>query len=571
MKTLSLEPVKHTYLSGIEKADWESISGYLDELVARQLDEPEALRQWLKDKSELESYLEENFAWRYINMSTNTNSAEYLEAFTYFATEIEPRLAPYSDLLNRKLIDSPFSAALDVKPYSIFLRRTRQEIELYREENIPLQTKLQVEQQQYASITGSMSVEIEGKEYTLEQASNFLKNPDRSIRERAFSKISNRRLQDTEKLDTLFSGLVDLRDQVAKNAGFENFRDYSFAALGRFDYTVADTLDFHTAIEKEIVPILRKLAAYRRDKMGLTELRPWDGEVDPTGLPALKPFDGGKDLIEKASQVFEQLDPYFGECLRTMEKGKLFDVESRMGKAPGGYNYPLAETGAPFIFMNAADSFRDVTTMVHEGGHAVQTFLDRDLELNEFKQLPSEVAELASMSMELLSMKHWDVFFPDVADLKRAKKDQLIDSLKTLPWVATIDCFQNWIYTHPGHSARERRDAWTGIYERFGGGFTDWTGFESYKANLWQKQLHLFEVPFYYIEYAISGLGAIAIWKNFKKDPEKTLAQYKAGLSLGYTCSIKEIYETAGIRFDFSQAYIRELAAFVQKELDQLL
>lgn len=571
MNNISLKPVQRTYLKDLENCDWASLSVYLNELAEREISDLPTLKCWLKDKSELESYLEENFAWRYIRMSTNTENAEYLADFQYFATEIEPQLAPYSDLLNKKLIGSPFCAELDQPPYHIFLRRTKQEIELYREENIPLQTQLQLEQQQFAVITGSMSVEIEGKEFTLEQASNFLKNTDRDKREDAFKRISTRRLLDTEKLDNLYSGLIDLRTQVAKNAGFDNFRDYSFAALGRFDYTVRDTLDFHEAIEKEIVPILRRLAEYRKKKMNLEVLRPWDSEVDPTGLEALKPFKGGKDLIDKSIEVFEKLDPMFGDCLRTMEKGKLFDVESRMGKAPGGYNYPLAETGAPFIFMNAADSFRDVTTMVHEGGHAVQTFLDRDLELNDFKQLPSEVAELASMSMELISMKYWDVFFADPDDLKRAKKEQLIDSLKTLPWVATVDCFQNWIYTHPGHTAEQRRQAWVEIYERFGGGFVDFTGFETYKANLWQKQLHLFEVPFYYIEYAISGLGAIAIWKNFIADPEKTLQQYKAGLSLGYTCSIKEIYETAGIKFDFSQSYIKELAAFVQLELDSLL
>ena len=571
MKTLSLKPIKRNFLKKLENCDWPSLSVYFDELVKRELGSLSALKIWLKDKSEIESYLEENFAWRYIRMSTNTESAIYRDDFHYFATEIEPKLAPFSDLLNKKLIGSPFSIQLDKRPYAIFLRRTRQEIELYREQNIPIHTQLQLEQQQFAVITGSMSIEFNGQEYTLEQASNFLKNTDRSKRESAFAKIADRRLKDKDALDTLFSGLVSLRTEVAVNTGFENFRDFSFSALGRFDYTVDDIIRFHYAIEKEIVPILKRLADYRKIKMGLEVLKPWDTEVDPAGLEALNPFSGGKDLIEKSITVFDKLDPWFGECLRTMKEGNLFDVESRMGKAPGGYNYPLAETGAPFIFMNAADSFRDVTTMVHEGGHAVQTFLDRDLELNDFKQLPSEVAELASMSMELISMKYWDIFFADPDDLRRAKKEQLIDSLKTLPWVATIDCFQNWIYTHHNHTAEERCQAWVEIYDRFGGGFVDFTGFEIYKANLWQKQLHLFEVPFYYIEYAISGLGAIAVWKNFMENPEKTLGQYKAGLSLGYTCSIKDVYETAGIKFDFSQEYIKELASFVQFELDKLL
>jgi oligoendopeptidase F len=253
-----------------------------------------------------------------------------------------------------------------------------------------------------------------------------------------------------------------------------------------------------------------------------------------------------------------------------MKANGLFDVESRMGKAPGGYNYPLAETGAPFIFMNSANSLRDLTTMVHEGGHAIHTFLTADLELNDFKHCPSEVAELASMSMELISMDNWDVYFDNEEDLNRAKKEQLADVLKTLPWVAVIDQFQHWIYTNPDHNAADREAAFKQIYTRFGAGFADWTEYDQQFGNLWQKQLHLFEVPFYYIEYAIAQLGAIAVWKNYKENPTKALEQYLAALTLGYTKPMNEIYETAGIKFDFSAAYIKELAMFVKNELNKL-
>ena len=568
---LTQERKKRRYLNKEMSADWESIETCLQELLNRPITSIADLLSWLSDKSELEAFLEEDFAWRYIRMSTHTDNEQNLEAFQYFATQIEPKLAPFSDLLNRKLVESPYCAAIDTFPYSISLRKTRNQIELYREESIPIHTELQLEQQKFASISGAMSVEIEGKTLTLEQASNFLKSPDRAVRHQIYEKIAARRLENQVELDTLFDKLLELRQKLALQAGFSNFRDYSFAALNRFDYTPEDTINFHTAIEQEIVPILAELASYRQQKMGLSELKPWDTEVDFSGLEALKPFHGGNDLIEKSIKVFDLLDPFFGKCLSNMKEEHLFDVESRMGKAPGGYNYPLAETGAPFIFMNAADSFRDVTTMVHEGGHAVHTFLSRDLALNDFKHLPSEVAELASMSMELLSMNHWNVFFPNESDLKRAKRDQLIDALKTLPWVATIDAFQHWIYTHPGHTVPERRLAWTSTFKRFGAGFVNWDGYEKYEENLWQKQLHLFEVPFYYIEYAISGLGAMAIWKNFKENPDKTLKQYKEALTLGYTRSIREIYETAGIRFDFSSGYIKELAAFIKAELKELL
>lgn len=415
-----------------------------------------------------------------------------------------------------------------------------------------------------------MSVVIDEKEYTLEQASVFLKNLDRAKRQEVWEKITLRRLQDKDNLNSLFNHLRGLRHKVAVNAGFENFRDFMFRALGRFDYTPQDCYNFHEAIEKEIVPILHEQAEKRKAALGLDALKPWDTEVDTSGKPALKPFENGTELIEKSIQCFSNISRYLGERLEIMKDNGLFDVESRKGKAPGGYNYPLSETGAPFIFMNSAGIFRDLTTMVHEGGHAVHTFLTADLELNDFKHCPSEVAELASMSMELISMDNWDVYFKDPEELKRAKKDQLFDVLKTLPWVAVIDQYQHWIYTNPEHTDEQRYEAWEQIYNRFGAGMVDWSGLADAKQNLWQKQLHIFEVPFYYIEYGMAQLGAIAVWKNYKENPEKGLQQYLDALKLGYTKTINEIYETAGIKFDFSADYVKELAAFVKAEMDKI-
>jgi oligoendopeptidase F len=304
--------------------------------------------------------------------------------------------------------------------------------------------------------------------------------------------------------------------------------------------------------------------------MGLNTLSPFDTEVDITGKAALKPFANGNELIDKTIQCFTQISPELGNYLAIMKANQLVDLDARKGKAPGGYNYPLAETGAPFIFMNSANSVRDLTTMVHEGGHAIHTFVSSHLLLNDFKHTPSEVAELASMSMELISMNHWDVFFDNEADLKSAKEEQLKDTLKTLPWVATIDSFQHWLYTNPTHTIAERTAAWEKIFDRFGANFVDWSNHPEQKKNLWQKQLHLFEVPFYYIEYAIAQLGAIAIYRNYLADPEKTLEQYLAALKLGYTKSMKEIYETAGIRFDFSADYIKELMDFLKIEIEKV-
>ncbi len=565
-----IEKKPRTFVPENLEIKWENLEPLFEELKNREINSVEGLEIWLKNRSELEAALEENFAWRYIKMTCDTSSEDLLKDFQYFATEIEPKIAPIANDLNKKFIESPFVDQLDKDKYFVFIRGIKKALELFREENIPLLTEIQVTQQKYQSITGAMSVILDGKEYTLEQASVFLKDTDRNVRQKAWEAITARRLQDKGQLDDLFNELLKLRHKVALNAGFENFRDYMFQALGRFDYNAHDCYKFHAAIEREIVPILRKQAEKRQQALGVDALKPWDMDVDISGKPALKPFGNGQELIDKSIACFEGLHSYIGERLQIMKANNLFDVESRKGKAPGGYNYPLAETGAPFIFMNSANTFRDLTTMVHEGGHAVHTFISSGLELNDFKHVPSEVAELASMSMELISMDKWEVFFDNEEDLKRAKKDQLRDVLKTLPWVAVVDQFQHWIYTNPSHTTQQRKDAWKEIFAPFGNNFADWTGYEEALENLWQKQLHIFEVPFYYIEYAIAQLGAIAVWKNYKENPEKALEDYLTALKLGYTKTIKEIYKTAGIKFDFSSEYVRELAKFIKGELEKL-
>lgn len=570
MINLTIPKKTRVYIPQDLQIEWDKLEPILNELLERQINDVNELEQWLKDKSELEAALEEDFAWRYIRMSCDTANENLVKNFQYFAMEIEPKISPVANLLNQKFNDSAFIDELDQEKYFVYIRGIRKALEIYREENVELLTKLQVSQQKYQGITGAMSVTINDQEYTLEQAANFIKDTDRAVRQQAWETIQQRRLVDKDDLNMLFDELVAMRHQVALNAGFENYRDYMFQALGRFDYTPKDCYHFHEAIEKKIVPVLKAQAEKRAELLGIEVLKPWDMDVSTTGKPALKPFKSGAELIDKTIDCFNAIDPKLGQMLSIMKANQLFDVESRKGKAPGGYNYPLAETGAPFIFMNSANSFRDLTTMVHEGGHAIHTFLTANLELNDFKHCPSEVAELASMSMELISMDNWHIFFDNEEDLLRAKKEQLADVLKTLPWVAVIDQYQHWIYTNPDHNAADREEAFKQIYTRFGAGFTNWDGQEKEFGNTWQKQLHLFEVPFYYIEYAIAQLGAIAIWKNYKENPQKALQQYLDALALGYTKPINEIYETAGIKFDFSLDYIDELASFVKEELEKL-
>jgi len=570
MENFKLNKKERNFVPKDLKIVWEELIPLFTDLTNRPINSLLELEEWMQNRSELEAVLEEDAAWRYIKMTCNTSDEQLLKNFQYFATEIEPKIAPINNELNEKLIQSSFNKDLDQKKYSIYLRGVRKALELFREENISLKTEIQLEQQKYQSITGSMSVVINENEYTLEQAAVFLKNLDRSIREKTWNAITNRRLQDKDKLDELFNSLRTLRQKVAENVGFSNFRDYMFEEMGRFDYSPTDCFQFHKAIEKTVVPVLKEEAEKRKNELGLESLKPWDMDVDPSGKAPLKPFEGSEDLIQKTQSCFYKLNDYIGERIEIMKTNNLFDLESRKGKAPGGYNYPLSESGAPFIFMNSANTFRDLTTMLHEGGHAIHTFISADLELNDFKHLPSEVAELASMSMELISMSNWDIFFDNEEDLKRAKREQLIDVLKTLPWVATIDQFQHWIYTHPEHTTAEREKEWERIFNRFGHSFTDWGGYSKQLANLWQKQLHIFEVPFYYIEYGMAQLGAIAVWKNYIENPDKGLEDYLNALKLGYTKTIPEIYKTAGITFNFSESYVKELVDFVKKEIKKL-
>lgn len=546
---------------------WSDLKPFYEKLVATPINSLKELEQWMLERSELESFVAEDLGKRYIAMTCDTTDEKASEAYGFFVEQIQPEIAPFSNLLDKKLIDCVFTKELDNELYHIYLRAVKMSIAIFREENIPLLTELNNLAQQFSTVSGSMSVSIDGKEMTLPQAAKLLQHNDRAVRQHAYETVANRRAEARKELDSIMDSMVRLRHKVAVNAGYDNFRDYMFDALGRFDYKPQDCFNFHESVKKFIVPVLDEIDLQRKKELGVETLKPYDFEVDPSGLEALKPFAGAEELVAKTRTIFGTLDPYFESCLTTMNSMNLLDLESRKGKAPGGYLYPLPLSGVPFIFMNAVGSLRDLVTMVHEGGHAIHSFLSKDLVLNDFKNVPSEVAELASMSMELISMQHWKEFFNNPADFERARLEQLDDILRTLPWVAAIDKFQHWLYTNPAHSADERKAAWVSIYSEFRGKHTDWSGYEENKAHLWQKQLHLYEVPFYYIEYGFAQLGAIAIWRNYLQNGKQAIEQYKAALSLGYTKSIGEIYRTAGIRFDFSEAWIAELSDFVKSQM----
>jgi oligoendopeptidase F len=552
-------------------SNWEVLEPFFKQLDERPINSVADLEQWLKDASELEAVISEDACWRQIKMTCDTENKQLEEAFAFFMMEIQPKIQPWSDKLNRKLIACSLTKDLDVKKYFTYLRNVKKNIDLFREENIPLQAELNVMQQQYSVIAGKMTVAVNGQEYTLQQAVKFLEEPDRTVREEVYRKIADRRLQDKDELNSLFTSLIQKRNKVAENAGYKNYRDFRFIELGRFDYTKEDCFQFHEAVKLHVMPLINQIYETKKKKLDIDVLRPWDIDAEPAGIQPLRPFKTGDELTEKTITCFNELKTFFGDCLLKMKAMGHLDLESRKGKAPGGYNCPLAESGTPFIFMNAAGQLDDVTTMVHEGGHAIHSFLAHELELTGFKEYPTEFAEVASMAMELFSMDHWHVFFSTTEELRRAKEQQLERVITLFPWIAAIDKFQHWLYENPGHTETERAGNWLLIQEEFTSPLIDFTGLDEYRRYAWQRQLHLYEVPFYYIEYGIAQLGAIGLWQQYRQNPATAINNYVTGLALGGTRTLAELFATAGLKFDLSADHIRQLMEFVKKQLDNVL
>ena len=568
---ISLARFQRNYIPDVFRiSDWDSLRPFFEELASRQLHSVSELEKWILDRNELEIIIEENSRWRYIRMSCDTANEALQKDFDFFVQEIWPKIQPFKNQLDLKLLSSEFLNQLEAEKYFVYLRELKNESELFREKNIPLIAELTVREQKYAEITGAMTIEVNGKEMTLQQAAKLLSEPDRQVRENVFKKIADRRLSQKTELDALYDDLLKRRTELARNCGFKNYRDFKFRSLARFDYSPDDCFNFHESILKSFVPLNIELQKSQLNNLGYESLRPWDADAEPGDQQPLRPFSEADELISKSVACFQKLNPFFAECLVTMKNMGHLDLGSRKGKAPGGYNCSLPESGVPFIFMNAAGLMNDVTTMVHEGGHAVHSFLSREIILHQYKDCPSEVAELASMTMELFSMEYWDEFYPEPQDLKRAKRKHLEKIIGVMPWIASVDKFQHWIYLHPDHSPEERTRKWEEIYSTFQAGPMNWDGIEESRKNLWQKQLHIFEVPFYYIEYGMAQLGAIAMWRQYRNNPEAAVKNYMTALSLGYSKTIRGIYEAAGIRFDFSPSYVQELAGFVFDEYQKI-
>ena len=565
------ERKKRTYIAeDFDGSTLQNIEPYYNELLAREINSLATLNKWLIDWNELDAVLGEQSRWTYVKTTVDTSDEVAKAALMNEYTVIFPTLTVLDNLLKKKFIASEFTALLDQNLFFTTLRKTKNALALFREENIALSSALQVKQSKYDEISGAQSIVYKGKEITMPQAAVYFEHTDRAVRQEVFELLQTRKLQDSETLDTLLTELIQIRHQIALNAGFKNYLEYRFAELDRFDYTPEDCLQFHTSGEEVIMPIVNQLYLQRKHDLGLEVLKPWDKDVDTSGKEPLKPFENSDELIEKTIACFNKIDPYFAERIEIMREMKYLDLDSRMNKGAGGYNITMPEIGVPFIFMNSANSESDVITMVHEGGHAIHTFLSHSLPLNIFKDTTSEIAEVASMGMELMSLEHWDVFYTDADDLNRAKKNHLEYILSILTKTSLGDSFQFWLYLNPTHTVQERKNKWIELQGRFTTKHIDYTGYEEIQASGYQNILHFYVVPFYYIEYAFAELGAIALWRNYKQDSSKAVSDYKRALQLGYTGTIPVFYQTAGAKFDFSKAYISSLVDFLKQELDKL-
>jgi oligoendopeptidase F len=547
---------------------WEQIEPWYQKIMARPVGNAGELEQWVIEAGELNAAVGEEGVKRYIAMTCQTDDPEREAAYLSFVREIEPKLKPIQNAIRSRYLDAPARSELPGDRFAVFDRALANRRALFREANIPRETQLAELEQQYQKICGAMTVMFRGQERTLAQMAPFLEETDRSVRQEAWELAANRRLEDRETLDDLFDRMKQLRIEIAREAGFENFVEYAFRHRERFDYGIADTLRFQESVERVVVPLAKELQEQHRSAQGVPTLRPWDLAVDPLGRPPLAPFGDVEQLASGAETIFREVDGELGEQFAFLRSRQLLDLANRKGKAPGGYQTTLEDARLPFIFMNAVGLDSDVRTLLHEGGHAFHTLACRAEPLAAYRESPLEFCEVASMSMELLGARRLDPFYQP-GDADRSNRKLLEGIVLILPWIATVDAFQHWIYTHPDHERPERHAAWRDLLARFGG-IVDWSGYDQARDHSWHRQLHIFLYPFYYIEYGIAQLGALQIWQRSLTDRADAVARYKQALALGGSRPLPELFAAAGIRFDFGDQLIASLMETVGRELDKL-
>ncbi len=553
---------------GLDATQWSELEPHYNNFLNREINSAEDLETWLMELGRFDAYVGETGSMLYVNMTCDTENEDFKQAYLGFVDNVQPELAKMGDLLNRKLAESPFADQLDAAEYNVLLRDTRMDLALFREENIPIGTELTKLGQRYNEICGAMSVEFDGEERTMQQMGKYLQVNERETRESAYRTVGERRYQDAEEIDDLYDKMIALRHQVAQNAGYENYRDYIFDAKHRFDYTPADCEAFQDAVETICAPLMRDVDEERRQILGLESLRMWDLGHDVHGREPLRPFTEVEEMVAGTSRMFHRLSPELGGFFDSLRDGTSLDLDSRKGKAPGGYQLQRDHSRKPFIFMNATGLQRDLETMVHEAGHAFHSIYADDLPLVDYRSAPLEFCEVAAMSMELLTHEFLDEFYSP-EDANRAVRAHLEGVVSILCWIATIDAFQHWIYTHPNHTREERHHKWLELGNRFGS-ILDWSGFEDWRKVSWQKQLHLFSYPFYYIEYGIAQLGALQLWLQYREKPQTALENYATAMRLGGSRPLPNLFEAGGMKFDLGPSTVQGLIDAVRDELSTL-
>jgi oligoendopeptidase F len=562
-------PVRQWLPSQFRLHGWETVLPYVEVLRTAEWRSFSDFHQWLRRLNELEAVISEEAAWSFIRFTQNTQDQESKHTYERYIEEIQPRLSEVRYELYKRYWEAPWRSLLPQEEFLNFNRTVQNYLTLYTPENVDLEVKAELLAKEYNEIIGSLTVEVDGQTFTLPQASLFLESPDRARRQLVWERIQAVRAAQEARLDELLSELIAVRTRMARNAGFDNYYDYRFRQLGRFDWTVELCHEFHGVVEKVVRRLYRRLLTYRRRQLSLSELRPWDLQVDVCdGSGPLRPFQTETELTQKALHLFERMHPRIAAQIRHMDEIGHLDLFSRPGKAPGGYNYTLQETGLPFIFMNAAGSHSDLVTLVHEAGHAIHTFQSRHIPYMLLRDYPSEVAELASMGLEFMALYHLEEFYPAPKDQARAWFQQISRTITILPWIATVDAFQEWLYKHPHHTPAERKAQWVQIYQRFHGKDVLWP--EGALEILWQRQLHIFDYPLYYIEYGLAQIGALQLWYHYDRKPREILEKYLYALSLGYTKRVPEIYEAAGVRFWFDLPLLEELFHFLIGQLKKV-
>lgn len=546
-----------------DASSWENIEPYVDDLIQRNLSCSSCLEKLISDSSNLAEHISETGALLYIGMTCDTENETKKNDFLNFVENVRPKLSKFSDKLNRRIAEHPSVGDLPDR-YDLMIRGIKSDIDIFREENIPLgveQTKLVTKAQ---GITGGMTVEFEGEERTFPEMKAFLESNNRSVREKAWKSMVSRWMNDSEELSEIFDELIKIRHEIAKNAGFDSYTNYMFKAMHRFDYTVEDCLTFHNSIEKVCMPIVREINEKRRSSFNLEILSPWDvneksgSGPDIEGKNPLRPFDNVDEMVQKLSELFHKMSRDLGNKFDKLVEMDTLDLETRKGKAPGGYQYYLEKSRVPFIFMNAAGLQGDLETMIHESGHAFHSLYCGHLDLIDERNYPIEFAEVASMSMELLTQDEWQIFYDNDDEVNRAILSHLEGVVFLLPWIATIDAFQHWIYANPNHTREERTEYWLSLRDRFGSKM-DWKDNGDFRELSWQQQGHLFGVPFYYIEYGIAQLGALQLWQTHRKSPEKALKDYENAMKLGNTKILPELFAAAELKLGFDEKHVDSL------------